>query len=169
MSKNKRTKNQIRQKDQYPDKPRFYKQNGKFVEFGSIDDLISRTEWRFYKFLSDIFIASAVLDEEKCEWELRPNGEKFAVKAVWKKREGAIFNNPLESWSSFLENLDLRDELVNRKLIFQSDKYYFQKALEYQKYLSEGGKPLDEPNSNIHSVEWLEPDSSVLTEVITPT
>ena len=134
------------QKNKFSKRPDWspqYRDKGRLVEHGTIDDVVTRMEWRFYKFLQDIFTASAVWDQDN---------------TAWKKADGAIFNNPLESWTAVLEDLDLRDELVNRKMIFQSDEYYFNKALEYQKYFEETGKDLTQPNQNIHSVEWSKSD-----------
>ena len=140
MSKNKRTQNQMRQKDKYSDKPRNYKQNGRFVEFGSTGDLVARLERHYYEYLSGIF-AFASWDGEN--W-VKPNLSKF--------------QNPIEQLYKELleENLQIRDELISRKLIFQSEDFYWTKALEYQEHLNNGGKDLSLPNSNIYKVEWLE-------------
>ena len=146
-----KTKNQKERKRKVNGpKPR-YKQNGRTVTHGSIDDAIARVEWRFYKFLGDIILYSS--------WD----GEN------WVKPNFTSFINPIESElkKGIESNLEIRDELINRKLIFQSEDYYWTKALEYQKYLEDGGKDLSFPNENIHKTEWIEvPDAKPINVLI---
>ncbi len=147
-----KTKNQKENKRKVSGpKPR-YKQNGRTVTHGSIDDAIARMENDFYQYLSDIF--------RHASWD----GKN------WIKPSGiSNFRNYLEEDNEHLyeSNLELRDELINRKLIFQSENYYWTKALEYQKHLENGGADLTQPNPNIHKTEWIEvPDAQPIKVLI---
>ena len=76
----------------------------------------------------------------------------------WVKQNFTYLSNPIESELENLisSNLKFSDELFNNKLIFQSEDYYWSKALAYQKYLEDGGKDLSQPYGNIHKTEWIE-------------
>ena len=129
-----------RSANKYSDKVPQYRDKGRLIDHGTIDDLVARTEWRFYSFLQKIMGFAA--------W----NGEN------WVKPNFTYLSNPIESEFKNLISSDLkfRDELFNQRLIFQSEDYYWSKALEYQKYLEDGGKDLSQPNGNIHKTEWIE-------------
>ena len=124
--------------DKYKDKPRSYKQNGEFIEFGSVDDVIARLEWQHYKHLAEIIHYSP--------WD----GEN------WVKPECIDqIQNPLEI-GSYLDSSEIKAQLVERKWVLQSDDEYWRQALEYQKHLENGGADLAVQNSKVSWVEWIE-------------
>ena len=133
-----------KENDKRKDIPRQYrhhdKADGKAIDLGSTQDFAARMDWRFYDFLQKIMGFAA--------WD----GKN------WIKPNFTNLSNPIESQfeNTIASNLEIRDELVNQKLIYQSEDYYWTKALEYQKYLEDGGKDLTQPNPNIHKTEWIE-------------
>ena len=135
-----KTKNQKERKRKVDGPQPRYKHNSNSVHFGSTKDFVARMDWRFYKFLGDIFSYAS--------WD----GEN------WVKPNLTNLSNPLESeFKNTIEsNLEIRDELINQKLIFQSEDYYWSRALEYQKHLENGGEDLAQPNGNIHKTFWIE-------------
>ena len=145
-----------RQSDKRKHTPRQYrhfdKADGKAIDFGSTKDFVARMDWRFYKFLGDIF-SYASWDGKN--W-IKPSGISNLRNYIEED-----FKNVIES------NLEIRDELINQKLIFQSEDYYWNKALEYQKHLENGGEDLAQPNPNIHKTEWIEdPDAKPIKVLI---
>jgi len=138
ISKNKNQKERKRKVDGA--QPR-YKHNSNSVYFGSTKDFVARMDCRFYRFLSDIF-SYASWDGKN--W-IKPSGISNLRNYIEED-----FKNVIES------NLEIRGELINQKFIFQSEDYYWTKALEYQKHLENGGEYLTQPNPNIYKTEWIE-------------
>ena len=147
-----KTKNQKERKRKVDGAQPRYKHNSNSVYFGSTQDFVARMDWRFYKFLGDIF-SYASWDGKN--W-IKPSGISNLRNYIEED-----FKNVIES------NLEIRDELINQKLIFQSEDYYWNKALEYQKHLENGGEDLAQPNPNIHKTEWIEvPDAQPIKVLI---
>jgi hypothetical protein len=138
-----------RQKDNRKDLPPQYrhldKGSQKAIDFGSTEDFVTRIEWRYYRYLNDIFSYAA--------W----NGEN------WVKPNIDNFPNPIEEDFSHLiaENLEVRDALISKKWIFQSTDQYWIETLKYHVYLENGGKELSQPNPNIHKTEWIQDPTEV--------
>ncbi|WP_269611086.1 hypothetical protein [Prochlorococcus marinus] len=118
----------------------FDKAKGKAIDHGSTEDFVTRLEWRYFKYLSDIFSYAT--------W----NGEN------WVKPNIDNFPNPIEQDFPNLiaDNLEVRDTLISKKWIFQSTDQYWIEALKYHVYLENGGKDKSLPNPNIHKTEWIE-------------